>query len=312
MLKAEIRGLLTGLAIVAMGGLFLISFKSPIPGIGILQSLRFHLALPVLLLPIVLFVQGAPLRALVMLAAISLSLGEGALDIYNQQKTRWEIDDRLDPNPVTILSYNVLAINPRPEDVVDYVIEALPDIAVIMETPGIEKSLDRLAEYFPYRAGCEDTVTCDLSILSRTPLLNVNVDVLEFQRQRLITVETTIRGRPITVVGMHLTKPYFDTASRAEMWKLTYTLRALQGPVVLAGDFNAASWSEEVRWFVERSGLVPPPAYPATWPTRAGPLGVPIDNMFTQGGALIQTIRAMPDPIGSNHRGLIAEVGLPD
>lgn len=312
MLKAEFRGLLTGLAMAAMVALFLISFETPIPGISILQSLRFHVALPILIIPILLLTQGAWFRALLVAAAVFLSIGEGVLDIYSQQKIRWEVDGRTDPNPVKILSYNVLAATTRGEDAANYIIETLPDIAIIMETPGIENQLDRLAEYFPYRAGCEETIRCDLSILSRTPLRNVRVDTLEFERQRLVTVETTVNGRGITVVGAHLSKPYFDTSAWAEMWKLTHTLRELHGPVVLAGDFNAAAWSADVRRFVDRSGLVPPPYYPATWPIEAGPLGVPIDNMFTQGGALIQTIEAMSDPIGSNHRGLIAEVGLPD
>nr|MBF0683920.1 endonuclease/exonuclease/phosphatase family protein [Pseudomonas sp.] len=311
MAKAELRGLLTGLAVVALGLLFLISFDVPIPGIAILQTLRFHIALPMLLLPVLLIVQGAGLRGMLLAAAVFLSIGEGVVDIYYQQKVRWGLDDRIDPNPIRILSYNVLAVNERPDDVVDFIIDTLPDIAVIMETPGIESSLDRLAEVFLYHAGCEDPLTCDLSIWSRTPLDGVQLDTLEFQRQRLISAETTIEGRRIAIVGAHLSKPYFDTAAWAEMWKLTHTLRKFGGPVVLAGDFNAAAWSADVRWFVARSGLVPPPFYPATWPVEAGPFGVPIDNMFTHGGALIQAIEAMPDPIGSNHRGLIATVGMP-
>lgn len=304
--------MLTGLAAVALVVLFLISFETPIPGISILQTLRFHIALPMLLLPLLLFADGARLRGLLMAVAIFVSIGEGAQDIYYQQKTRWALDDRVDPNPIKILSYNVLAVNDQPQAVVDYIIDTLPDVAVIMETPGIEAYLDRLAEVFPYRAGCADTVNCDLSIISRTPLENVLVDNLEFQRQRLITAETIINGRRLTVVGAHLTKPYFDTSAWAEMWKLTHTLRKLSGPVVLAGDFNAAAWSGDVRWFVNRSALLPPPYYPATWPVKAGVFGVPIDNMFTQGGALIQSIAATPDALGSNHFGLLAEVGLPE
>ncbi len=307
----EFRGLLTGLAVVAIAGLLLISFQIPIPGISILQTLRFHIALAILALPPVLYMSGARLRAMLLAGLTFLSIAEGVLDIYYQQKARWTVDGVFDPNPVKILSFNVLADNPQGEQVVDDIIATLPDIAVIMETPGISASLDRLATVFPYRAGCNDASTCDLSIVSRTPLESVRVQNLEFERERLITVKTTINGKSITVVGVHLSKPYFDTAAWAEMWKITHTLRGLSGPVVLAGDFNAAAWSPDVRWFVERSGLVPPPFYPATWPIEAGALGVPIDNMFTQGGALIQTIKAMPDPIGSNHRGLLAEVGLP-
>ena len=43
---------------------------------------------------------------------------------------------------------------------------------------------------------------------------------------------------------------------------------------------------------------------------RAGPLGVPIDNMFTRGNARILDLAAGEDSFGSNHRYLRATVGL--
>ena len=70
------------------------------------------------------------------------------------------------------------------------------------------------------------------------------------------------------------------------------------------------AWSDLVARFAADTQLVPPPYYPATWPIRFGALGVPIDNMFTRGGARIEAIEAMDDPLGSNHRGLLATVGL--
>lgn len=311
MIKAELRGVWTGLALVAICVLLLISFRTPIPGISVLQTLRFHIVVSMLALPVLLLVQGARLRALVLLCAIGASGIQGVMHVLNQQKARWIVEAAVDPAPVKIVSYNVLAINPRPDEVVDYLIQTSPDVMVIMEAPGIESLLARLDEHFPYRAGCSEHETCDLAVFSRTPIRNVSVNTLDFDRERLVTVETTVRGRSITVVGAHLSKPYFDKSAWAEMWKITHHLRTLSGPVVLAGDFNAAAWSDDVRWFVERSNLVPPPIYPATWPVRLGPFGLPIDNMFTQGGALIQAIEATPDPIGSNHRGLIAEIALP-
>ena len=56
--------------------------------------------------------------------------------------------------------------------------------------------------------------------------------------------------------------------------------------------------------------LVPPPVYPATWPVEAGALGVPIDNLLTRSGAVIESIATLPDTFGSNHRGLRAQVAI--
>lgn len=303
---------MTGLALVALVILLLISFRPPIPGVGVLQSLRFHIVLPMLLLSALMLVQGARIRAVLLLAAILFSTGQGAMHIYNQQKSRWDLAAPVDADPVRVLSYNILAGNRRASDAVDYIIDSAPDIAVIMEAPGIQSYFSRLAEHYPYRAGCDDRATCDLAIFSRTPISRTIVEQLEFNRERLILIETEIRGRPLTVVGAHLTKPYFDGSASAELRKISRYLLWPEGPVVLAGDFNAAPWSDDIRMFLDRSDLVAAPfPYPATWPVRTGPLGLPIDNIFTKGGAIIQSIEAMSDPIGSNHRGLVADIGLP-
>lgn len=52
------------------------------------------------------------------------------------------------------------------------------------------------------------------------------------------------------------------------------------------------------------------PSYPATWPVRLGPFGVPIDNMWTRGPLFIASIQALDDAMGSNHRGILAELSL--
>jgi len=79
---------------------------------------------------------------------------------------------------------------------------------------------------------------------------------------------------------------------------------------VLAGDFNSAAWSHNIDRLARAQKLIAPPAYPATWPVRLGPLGVPIDNMWTRGPLYISSIEALEDPMGSNHRGLMAELSL--
>jgi len=63
---------------------------------------------------------------------------------------------------------------------------------------------------------------------------------------------------------------------------------------------------------VRRRDLAPGPAYPATWPVRSGPLGVPIDNLFARGPLVITDIAALPDAMGSNHRGIKAIISVAD
>ena len=107
---------------------------------------------------------------------------------------------------------------------------------------------------------------------------------------------------------MHLVKPYFDDFADEELERLAEILGGMTGPMVLAGDFNAAAWSNSVDNLAWRSNLMPGPSYPATWPVPLGPLGVPIDNIFTRAPLSIARVRSLDDALGSNHRGLMAEI----
>ncbi|KFC62708.1 AP endonuclease family 1 domain protein [Devosia sp. LC5] len=310
-MKPELRGSVTILAILAMFGLAAASFDLPVFNPDVLQSLRFHWAAACLALPIALFMLGARWRGVLILALILASIGQGAYLIHRQQAPRSLLTDVADTDGFTVMSFNVLATSDRGQDITDYMIELAPDIAVILETPGIERNLDRLAGTFPYHIGCENSLTCDLSLFSRTPLVNAQMHLLgEMKRERLISARTIIDGRLVTIVALHLSKPYFDGMSIDELWQITRLLQQIEGPVLVSGDFNSAAWSSSVLRFVNRNDLVPPPRYPSTWPVRLAEFGVPIDNMFTRGALRIDEIGAMPSNFGSNHRGLLAQVNF--
>lgn len=309
--KAEIRGVLTGLAAIAILLLVAISMPAVIPGQELLQSLRFHVAGGLLVLPILLLLTAARGRALILAVLIGASLVQGALIVKRQLDKRAEMAAQTPVTHFSLLSFNVLSGNGRGPDIAAYIVRTLPDIAVIMETPGIEGQLDSLAPLYPYRVGCAVSVSCDTSLMSRTPLHDPKLYLLQpFGRQRLIVAKTTIDGQDVTVVAVHLSKPYFDEAAWVELWQVRDVLHSITGPVVVTGDFNAAAWSEALVDFTSNSHLVPPPRYPATWPVRLGPLGVPIDNMFSRDGALIESIDALDSSIGSNHRGLLAQIAI--
>ncbi len=311
-LAAEIRGLLSGLALVGIAALVAIDGPSIVPGQELLQSLRFHIAAALIALVLLLLVSRAWWRAVVMLVLVVASLAWGGVIIARQHEGRQAYEGRTPAAIVRVLSFNVLASNERGQDIVDYMFETAPDIVMTMESNAIVPELGRIATQFPHRAGCTpEGNDCDTMLFSRTPLTDVRVlRIGIFNRLRLIIAKTNVGGQDVTIVATHLTKPYFDEAAWVELGQIRGVLRNISGPVILAGDFNAAAWSELVARFAADARLVPPPFYPATWPIRLGGLGVPIDNIFTRDGARIESIEAMSDPLGSNHRGLLATIGL--
>lgn len=307
----ELRGAITALALVVCGVLVAVSFNFGLPGQTLLQSLRFHIAAGLLGLVVLLFVGGAWRRGLLFLLVFAASTAEGAAVIYRQQEARIAAQGASSAPLLRLLSFNLLSSNNNGARIADYIIASGADLVMLMEASPLGPHRDRLRATYPYYAGCDIGADCSTVLLSRTPLENVTVGPLSIVwPDRLVTAATTINGQRISIVGAHLVKPYFDEFPYVEINTLRRTIDKLDGPLLLAGDFNAAAWSDSLDWLQQQEQLAPGPFYPATWPVRLGPLGVPIDNVFTRAPLVIEQVDAIGDAMGSNHRGLIAEIAL--
>lgn len=308
---AEFRGLVSGLAVVAIAVLVLIDIRLPIPGLEVLQTPRFHIALAMLPLPLLLMLSGAWRRALGMLALIVLSIGIGGMSVQELLARRALYEDAPALASLSVVSFNVLATNAEPERAMREVIDQDADIVVLLETSGVLAQLPSLEAQYPTRIGCSDSARCDTALFSRLPLADPHIYLLgPMRRDRLITAKVTVGGQILTVMALHLTKPYFDDFGWIDLTEIRTLLRNVTGPVLLTGDFNAAPWSYSVARFAKQMELMPGPSFPSTWPVEAGDFGVPIDNMLSRDGAIIRSIAAFQDPLGSNHRGLLAKVDI--
>ena len=308
---SELRGGLLVLAGLVVFVLALAVVTPGLPGELLLQSLRFHILAGGFALAVLMLLAGLRWRALLFLLCLGAAAVHGAMPLLDMQARRGAPVAGEQATTLDVLSYNVLTGNPQAEEVVRFIVDAAPDVAVVMETPGVSDYLDEIAAVLPHRLGCADPNTCDLSIHSKYPIIEGSVlRPWPFQNERFLLARIEKDGVPVTVVGVHFSKPYFDQASWMETEQLVRILSSVEGDVILSGDFNAAPWSDTVESLAEEAGLIPGPSHPATWPVRAGPLGVPIDNMFTRGNARILEIAAGEDSFGSNHRYLRATVGL--
>jgi endonuclease/exonuclease/phosphatase (EEP) superfamily protein YafD len=311
--KAEFRGALATFAALAIIVLGIASFGPEFTPLEPLGALRFHIAAATLVFCPMLWFLGANWRALLVLCFVVASVTAGGWVVLQQQKLRLNAGAPAGDHAFRVLSFNVRATSEQGQNIADYVIELKPDLAVIVESQGIERALDRLAKEFPYRVGCNDSARCDVSVMSRTPLIEAKVySLAPFQGETLVTARTLIDGRSVAIVAVHLSKPYFDGASVAELWQITNVLRGIKGSVLVAGDFNTTTWAAEIVRFLHENGLVPAPQLPATWPVRLGALGLPIDNRVTRGGLLIEDIYATEENFGSTHRGLVARIAILD
>lgn len=219
---------------------------------------------------------------------------------------------------VTVFSANVLAANPRPDAVIGLIRDRRPDIVVLVDAKGERWAapLGRLADLYPHAApegwqqGGEPVV-----ILSRFPILFADMAPRMADRPPYLLTTMTIAGRDVTVVGVHPTSPgpFDGDESRArnqQLDRLAEHLRQIEGPAIVAGDFNTSMWSPHARDLMEAAGLHPAAAghgWHATWPKRPRWARVPIDHVLIRGPILTSDFRRGPD-IGSDHLPVTAEL----
>ena len=311
-LLRELRGALTAFALVLCGLLVLVSYDLGIPGQELLQTLRFHLAAALLGVMLLHLITAAWWRAVLFLAVAAVSIGQGGLLVYRQQEARAAVASLPSKPLFRMLSFNLLQSNMGSgRELATFIENSGADVVLLMEAGPIKPFAAEIAETYPYRTACTRQGACDVFVLSKTPLIDPQVSSMSrVWDNRLVVTSTIIGGQTINIVGAHMTKPYFDEVSEGEAFVMGGVISRSDGPLVLAGDFNSAAWSYNIDRLARAQKLIPPPYYPASWPVRLGPLGVPIDNMWTRGPLFISSIYALPDAMGSNHRGIMAELSL--
>lgn len=307
----ELRGAFTALALIAVLLLVACSINLGLPGQPLLQSLRFHIAALMLVVMAGIALCGGRRRLYLFGSVLILSVAHTAFIVIGQHAARGDLVSQPATAAFRLLSFNVLDKNVAGAPAIaEYILGSGADVVVTFESNPLFAQLQRLATGYPYRFGCDDAQNCDALILSKTPLTDAHVLTLgELWVKRSARAVVTVDGQAVTVVATHLIKPYFDGSAEREVNGLIKLLSSLPGPVVVAGDFNAAPWSDNVARLVSEAGLLPAPTHPPTWPVELGPLAVPIDNVFSRAPLLITSIQSTP-PLGSNHRGLMTELAF--
>jgi endonuclease/exonuclease/phosphatase (EEP) superfamily protein YafD len=131
-------------------------------------------------------------------------------------------------------------------------------------------------------------------------------------RERLQIASIQFGGKVINFANVHLTKPYFDNFQAVELKKITGWLDKISGPLVLEGDFNSSVLNPAVRRFLKDRKLMTADTEPNTIPVELPQLGMAIDHVFVTDPMRITSITRVPDPMGSNHFGLMTELVLTD
>ncbi|KQV64518.1 endonuclease/exonuclease/phosphatase family protein [Rhizobium sp. Root1220] len=196
--------------------------------------------------------------------------------------------------------------------IADMIIASNADVVNILEAEPLRRELPRLSATYPYHLGCAaGSVECDTLVLSKRPFVEQETSSLgDLWRNRLTRSAIDFDGTKINFLAAHLAKPYFDDFQADELLDLRTAVAAIDGPLVLAGDFNSAVIDPHIQRFMRQTGFRSTFPEPATWPIKAGRLGISIDHVFARPPLRLKSVERIEDNKGSNHFGLMAEFTL--
>ncbi len=209
---------------------------------------------------------------------------------------------------VTMMTHNLFGMNYEMEKVVAAIRAEDPDIIVLQEYFG-EQATDLhpllLADY-PFFVRCRGGKRANLGLYSRLPLTQVedgacpNNAYGTTRTAHILAEFQTEDGKPFSVITTHMDWPLPVARQREQLSALSAVVDKIEGPMILAGDFNSTPWSYALRDFVARNGLARETVNLVTYPLSWYYFGawrdtipfLPLDHVMTRGGIVVHDLHA--------------------
>ncbi|MEO0929586.1 MAG: endonuclease/exonuclease/phosphatase family protein [Pseudomonadota bacterium] len=158
-----------------------------------------------------------------------------------------------------------------------------------------ERVMAALRDAYPYQHLCAYGV----AVLSKYPIAAQTCS----EGRGIAAAQIDRSGQRVWIGSVHLPWPFpFRNARGAAAAQ--DVIENLDGPIVLAGDFNIFPWANSVRQLQRSAGAMPAQPIRPTFSLKGAPLF--LDHVHAPGGGTV-TYRGL---IGSDHLGVLARVRL--
>ena len=215
-----------------------------------------------------------------------------------------------------LMHLNLRYDNPTPEAVLSLIGRVRPDIMTLTEvSPPWVGKLALLEAAYPYRLICRPpTFIGAAAILSRRPFA-AGTEPACADRGAFAHARIDLGGREIEVAAVHMGWPW-PFEQPWQLPRLEPLLAAVGGMAIVAGDLNAAPWSQSARRLAIAADARILRGVGPTWLDRRLPerllpwIGLPIDNLMVKGEIVPATPRTL-EHVGSDHLPVLMEFTLP-
>jgi endonuclease/exonuclease/phosphatase (EEP) superfamily protein YafD len=191
------------------------------------------------------------------------------------------------------------------------------DVLVLTEvTPLAAMYIKQVVLGFPYRLVEPRENKYGIAVLSQFPLQNARIEALGKPYIPMVRADITVGDSIMHLIAIHLETPRkvaYYASRNGQLRELAELAHDMEGPLVVAGDWNTTPWSHAYRRFERESGLrnsrqgfgIMP-----TWSARQPFPWFPIDQIVVSDGIRVAASHAGPN-IGSDHLSFIATVEVP-
>lgn len=215
--------------------------------------------------------------------------------------------------PLTVLTFNILGGNLDLRAVEARIRAVDADIVVLVEYTPVHTPVGfALEDVYPSQVDCAQERGCRMALFAKQPFLDAGTAGREQHSPPIVRARFAADGgRPaFTVAGTHVLRP-FDGGDwqQQDLRDVAAALNGMEGPLVVAGDFNATPWSIALTDFRAAAGLCGAPGYRPSWPVWLGSLGLPIDHVLVSEGLSIEAETV--EPAGSDHLPVRAVLRFP-
>lgn len=213
---------------------------------------------------------------------------------------------------VRLYSANLWARNAEVDSILGSIRAADADVVLLIELGDAPvQRLEEVLAGYPHRVATpridRPTGPARSLIASRFPLTLIE-DRPDGLHAVGASVETPLGL--IHLLGVHLTRPWpfrEQWGQISQTMSLQKVVEDLDGPVVVAGDFNSVSSARIGRQVRRDLGLHPAPGFPGTWPAvLPSQLGVTIDQVYGSPDIAFAR-RRLGQPNGSDHRPVVID-----
>jgi endonuclease/exonuclease/phosphatase (EEP) superfamily protein YafD len=160
--------------------------------------------------------------------------------------------DKEKTNTLKHIQFNLNFRNQKMDEVINYLKQSNADVITLQEvTKKHQEALSKMLKEYPSQAYCEFyPVVGAVAILSKHPFSNEKSACLK--NKGLQWSQIMVNKKPINIVSIHTYWPFpYEQAQQIQDIKAIF--KHIKGLTLIAGDFNAVSWSHTVKQIEETS-----------------------------------------------------------